>query len=134
MPPVAIHTPIWLGTVTVKRNADGQSALSLAPSTPTELIQPERWNPDRRQLDFGFAVTNGAFRVQRTGTGVALIPLPEHPAFTTTLRLDHFGLAGAQIAAVLAGDEKTTFTQKGEALTFRCEPVVFSYDVKVAPR
>ena len=118
--------------MTAARDADGETTISLAPPASPEVVEPERWNPDREPIDFGFAVTDGAFRVQRTDAGLSLTPLPDHPAFTATLTLDQLGMAGATVATVSADGEETAFTQNGDALTLRCDPSVFSYEVEVS--
>ena len=111
LPPVAIHTPIWLGTVKVSRDAEGEASISLTPPPQPETVEPERCNPTRRPINFGFAVTDGAFRLERTEKGLVLTPLPGHPAFTATLRLDRLGSEGRD-------ENEVTVECDGESLEY----------------
>lgn len=61
-----------------------------------------RVNIGGRLIDFGPAVTNGAFRLLHGGPGWTLIPLPGAAAFQATLRLDRLGARGRKVLAVTA--------------------------------
>ncbi|MCS3919689.1 hypothetical protein Q2T83_13845 [Fervidibacter sacchari] len=90
-----------------------------------------RWNTQGKLVDFGFAVTDGAFRFDRKT--LTLIPLPDHQPFTVTLRLDKLLGKNVRIAAVEAIDEggkvisKVQFTQILNEVTFKTQAGVFGY-------
>lgn len=96
---------------------------------------PLRWNPEGKSVDFGFAVTEGAFRFDRKT--LTLLPLPDHPPFTVTLRLQKLLGATKRIAAVEAIDESgkvigtVPFTQRNGEVTFRTQASVFAYRLRL---
>ena len=117
------NNAIWVGTLTVKREGDETVGISFAPPPPAKP-EPVRMNPEGKPIDFGFAVTDGAFQVRWVGANLHVIPLPQSPPFDITLRLDQFGLAGAKCKRTVArprvGIERDVpFSQEGDALSFR---------------
>jgi len=116
-PQPATGSPVWVGDLHVTRMAGAITDIALAPPPPYSP-PPERGNPGAKSVDFGFAVTNGAFRVQRTPTGLRLAPLAGHPPFAVTLRLDRLGLSGKIVERVTTdpGDAEVPFTQQGDAV------------------
>jgi hypothetical protein len=95
-----------------------------------------RTNIEGKPVDFGFAVTDGAFRVQKVKKALRLTPLPQVPPFDVTLRLSAFGLTGAEVTSVVAIDSKgkerkTDFRQRGDELRFSHDGEAFCYDVRL---
>ncbi|MGQ9519359.1 MAG: hypothetical protein ACUVTP_04595 [Candidatus Fervidibacter sp.] len=93
-----------------------------------------RWNIQGKSVDFGFAVTDGAFRFDLKT--LTLIPLPEHPPLTITLRLRKLLGATKLVAAIEAIDETgkaihtVPFTQRNGEVTFETRVAVFAYRLK----
>jgi len=91
----------------------------------------KRWNTQGKLVDFGFALTDGAFRFDRKT--LTLIPLPEHQPFTVTLRLDKLLGKTVRIAAIEAIGEngkviaRAQFTQTRSEVTFKTQAGVFGY-------
>ncbi|MBT4815840.1 MAG: hypothetical protein HON70_09085, partial [Lentisphaerae bacterium] len=128
-----------LGTLCVERNGEEVSQVSLRPPDG-EATEPELppTNPTGTTIDFGFARTSGAFRVQPLQGGLRVTPLPRSKTFPITLRLDAL-TAGASprvksIVAVPVDETATTaehaFEQEDGELTFTHDPSTFAYDVQ----
>ncbi|MCE5216604.1 hypothetical protein LLH03_06155 [bacterium] len=125
---------VWVGTLKVQRDADGITAITLAPPAGVKEIGPERMNPEGKVLDFGFAVTNGAFRVQKVATGLTVTPLPNSPAFGLTLRLSALGCRGMQVKGAQAVDaagsrHEVRFNQQGDEVAMECDGSSFAYEI-----
>jgi hypothetical protein len=125
---------IQLGTVTVKRNEQGVTDIALRPPETEAEPDEARLNADHKPVDFGFAVTDGGFRVQKAEGGLTLTPLPEGAPFDVTLRLDAFGLKGRNVKSVtgvsLDGTETATqYEQAGDEVTLRHDGKAFAYRV-----
>ena len=131
-PAEGVGTPVWLGTVRVARGDAGITGISLTPPKPVDEPGSERTNPEGTAIDFGFALTDGAFRVKRTDRGLRLVPLPDHPPFSATLRLDQFGYAGVPVTRVLADARDVGFDQRGDAVTLEHDGETFAYDIVLA--
>jgi len=91
-----------------------------------------RWNLHGRPVDFGHAVTTGAFRCRRDGRTITVTPLPDLPAFAVTLRPDRLGAQGAVTAlcAVASDGRKVRnvpVTAKGGTVSFRTRKGEFAY-------
>ena len=90
----------------------------------------------RKSVDFGFAKTDGAFRVQATETGLNLTPLPESPPFRAALRLSTFGLEGEKIVRVIAHDAEereagaTKWSVEDDYLILNHDGKAFRFDVE----
>jgi len=130
-----IADAIWVGTLRVKRDGGEVSDISFTPA-PLAGAGPVRMNTEGKPVDFGFAVTDGAFRVQKVGEGLRLTPLPNSPGFEVTLRLRSFGLKGATVESVLSRGQddreaKIGFRHEGDAVSFRHDGESFCYDVKL---
>lgn len=124
---------VYVGTLRVRRAGDAVAAISFSPAPPPQLPRP-RANLTRVPVDFGFALTDGAFRVQRTGSGLRLIPLPQSPPFAAALRLAQLGAGGKRVARVVAvqrdGTQKTAaFSQRGEELKLAHDGRAFCYEI-----
>jgi len=94
----------------------------------------KRWNTQGKAVDFGFAVTDGAFRFDRKN--LTLIPLPEHAPFTVTLRLQKLLGTVKRITAIEAIDESgkvignVPFVQRNGEVTFQTQASVFGYRLR----
>ena len=134
--PISSSDAIWAGTVTVHRDADGIADITFTPPPPPESTTPPRLNVDKTPVDFGFAVTDGGFRVQKMDEGLTLTPLPSSPRFSSTLKLDAFALAGQTVTKVVAiamddTESDATFTQDGNALTIQHDGEAFAYRIEL---
>lgn len=125
----------WVGVLQVKRSADGElQDVHFVPAPPAPPARP-RVNVAGVPVDFGFAVTDGAFRVQKSPAGLRLIPLPDSPPFSVTLRLDALDAPGASPVRIVAiGDDgqptgEVAFTAKGREVTFQHDGKAFAYDL-----
>jgi len=82
---------------------------------------------------FVHAVTTGAFRLLRDGDRLTVVPLPDQPAFTVTLRLDRLGLGGRKAAslAAVARDGRALrsvgWDQEGHGVRFATRKGEFGY-------
>jgi hypothetical protein len=127
----AIGTPVQVGTLHVRRAADGIAEVTTSPP-PSYVPPPERGNPGHAPVDFGFTVTDGAFRVQARQNALQLTPLPDHPPFGVTLRLEPLGAAGRSVARVVARDDGTAveFHQEQGSVSLRHDGYAFAYDLE----
>jgi hypothetical protein len=126
---------IWVGTLTVRREGGRVAGISFAPAPPA-APPSVRSNTEGRPAEFGFAVTDGAFRVQKIQNALRLTPLPDSPAFQVTLHLDAFRLKGASVEQVTARDDQgressVEFSQRGDDVSFRHDGKAFCYDVRL---
>ncbi len=107
------------------------SKLELNPNLTKTPEWLKRWNIQGKPVDFGFAVTDGAFRFDRKT--LTLTPLPDHEPFTVTLRLDKLLGKAMKISAVEALDENgkvissVPFKQRDGEVTFKTQIGVFAY-------
>jgi hypothetical protein len=127
---------MWVGTLTVKREGDQIASITFAPPPPPEeKPEPDRINRDGKPIDFGFAVTDGAFRVRKMDGGLELMPLPGSPPFDVTLQLEALGLKGKVTKAVRGddgegGQSEIRFEHRDDAVSFRHEGEAFAYRVE----
>ena len=124
---------IRLGVLVVEgTEGGGITAIRFEPHASPPIPQP-RSNPAGKPIDFGPVVTDGAFRLLLEPRRLVVIPLPDQPAATITLRLDRLGLGARKPTAltVVARDGtpqgKVPFQQEGEAVTFRSRAGAFQY-------
>ena len=82
-----------LGTLIVEGEAGRITSIRLEPPDPVEDPGEPRGNVEKRPIDFGPLVTDGACRVERIDGGVRVTPLPDIPPFTVRLRPSSFGVA-----------------------------------------
>jgi len=98
---------VILGTINV--SGDGQVTFQ-ADTTGDDQMQSEdapytdRMNPGRRVVDFGFAATSGAVRVNRLGRAVEMTPVPRGAEFEVSLPMERWGLSSAKTCTVRALD------------------------------
>jgi hypothetical protein len=98
---------VMLGTINI--SDDGQ--VTFQPDTTGDdqmqseyALYVERMNPARKVVEFGFAATNGAVRINRLGRGVEIIPVPRGAEFDVSLPMARWGLSSASTCAVRALD------------------------------
>jgi hypothetical protein len=110
------------GTFTLETAADDEKALGL--------------NSDKRMLDFGPLVTDGAFRLLHAERKVwQLIPLPGSNAFRVEVRLAEFGAKRARVKTVeaVAPDNAAAkapeWSQDGSLLRVACDGQSFAYRI-----
>jgi hypothetical protein len=129
---------IDLGTLTLTRGDGERPTLGFeAAADPGDGADGWRLNPPDTVIDFGFARTNGAFRVTLRPNGLRLVPLPASNPFNVTLRLDRLlDTVPAQLKRVLAVPMATgkpgchvDYRLTGAALSFRHDGRSFAYDV-----
>ena len=108
--------------------------LELNPNLTKMLEWLKRWNTQGKAVDFGFAVTDGAFRFDRKN--LTLTPLPEHAPFTVTLRLQKLLGIAPRITVIEAIDESgkvigdVPFVQRNGEVTFQTQASVFGYRLR----
>ena len=97
---------------------------------------PPRWNIRRAPVDFGPAVTDGAFRCERTKGEILLTPLPDTDPFGVALRADVLtGEKGVRIESVVAvgmdgrAGRTVPFRMEGGLLKFQTRKDEFAYRV-----
>jgi hypothetical protein len=117
----------------VRRDVGRIAEITFAqPPEPEPLPEP-RVNLAKVPLDFGFAVTDGAFRVRKTTSGLTLTPLPDGPGFDVTLRLAEFGLRGAVASATAIADDgaetPVDFREDAGTVSFRVDGEAFAYEI-----
>jgi len=89
-------------------------------------------------IDFGPAITNGAFRLIHSDTNWQLIPLPGSPAFKVQLRLDQLNATGQKVQTITAIDTdgnsqgQVNFQQDGQVVRFDSAAKVFAYRISLA--
>jgi hypothetical protein len=132
-PPTTDGGAIRMGVLTVQRSAEGVRSIAFEPAV-AEPMPPSRTNVDRRPVDFDFAVTDGAFRVQQIEGGLRLTPLPESPSFSVSLRLAAFGLGGRTVRSLTAfapdgARHEAALQQQGDTLILRHDGVAFAYEI-----
>jgi len=122
------------GELHVEKDANGFTQGRFVCETPTA---DSELNADKKKLDFGGIVTDGAFRLVRdSDTEWRLIPLPGSHAFTATLSLDTLDAGQHSVSAVEMIDPFYTtaqppeWTQDGDTLTLSCDGRSFAYRIK----
>jgi len=117
---------------------DGRAAIwKPEPPTSDAVIQAARVNTENRPVDFGYAITPGAFRLKHVGANWELIPLPDSGAFSVQLRLDRLNAAGRRVRSVIpimsdgAAGAAVPFRQAGSTVSFNTAEGVFAYRIRV---
>ena len=95
---------------------------------------PPRLNLDKKPIDFGPVVTDGAFRLTAHPNKLVVTPLPESEAFSVTLRLDRLtGFRARRPRSLIAVDRDgrtlraVELQQQGQAASFDARPGEFAY-------
>ena len=129
---------ILVGTLRTTRGQDGSTRIRLEPPPESDPPPVRRWNPDKPVIDFGFAHTDGAFRVQACEEGLKLTPLPDSPSFTVTLNLDRLTAddkvaTGVDAVSLADGREgaAVAFEKKEREVTFRHDGKAEAYLVEL---
>ena len=93
-----------IGTLGVEGKGGKIANVRLKPPTPPAESEEPRLNLEKRRIDFGPLIADGACRVQRMEGGVRIIPLPDSPPFSVRLRPQSLGddkpAAGAMVAVL----------------------------------
>ncbi len=87
------------------------------PTLPDGL--PAWLNPPGTKSDFGWAVTDGAFRIERAEQDLLLIPLPDLEPFDIVLRLS--SLPGAPVAVTSIIAEPMDSSSEAKPVGFKAE-------------
>ena len=128
--PEAEDDDIRVGTVFFEGPAGRPPSARFEPAQPA---QPGlELNPPGTMLDFGFAVTDGAFRLSPCDGGTRLIPLPDQGAFRVAVRLP--GARGEPRVVAEPMDPKAAETPvacdyRDGMLSFRCDGAAFAYRI-----
>ena len=106
------------------------------PGRNQEINSPPRENEKRMPIDFGVALTAGAFRCEIKGETVVVTPLPEIGPFTISLRMNKLtGNRGVQVKSVTVVDadgriiRRVKFDTKGDILKFQTRKNEFAYRI-----
>lgn len=131
---------IWLATLDIRAGPDGTAVATVLPP-PAELASgPRGLNPPGTTVDFGWACTDGAFRLELDGAGECrVVPLPDQPPFEIRLRTSHLrGLTDQMSTAEvepMVNREGSQFiplqTGNGE-IRIRHDPAFHSYRLRSA--
>jgi hypothetical protein len=126
-----------LGTLVVSNLSDRTGGLRLVKADPAGE-EPPSWNTSRVPIDFGPAITEGAFRCERAEDGLVVTPLPQLRPFSIALRLEELGLGTPDkvrsIVAVNAAGQETRsvdFEPVRGPIRFATRPGEFAYRIKV---
>ncbi len=125
---------VWVGTLRVARDDNGVTDIAFELPPPAEEPPLPRINLEGKPIDFGFAVTDGAIRIERTQTGWRVTPLPDSPACVVALRLAQLDSPGGAVQRVVAvADDGTqtpvSFDGTEDLVRFRHEGKAFAYDL-----
>lgn len=122
-----------LGTLVVEGAGKDVKAIRLQKEEPVPE-PPPRWNVAGKEIDFGPAVTKGAFRCEVSKGSVLITPLPDTPPCALTLRLSRLlgGKGGrAESLSEMDVDGKIVgaaqFRADGDAVTFTPREGGFAY-------
>lgn len=116
-------TTVELGTLTLERNDDGKLVnVTFTPPEPIPEIK-EKLNVNKlgETVDFGFAKTNGMFKLSKSGSAWHLTPAPYQHPFAVTLAIDKLFPGSPELvvrAEPLEPNQKpeNTYTQNGNEL------------------
>ena len=97
---------------------------------------PSRLNLEKAAVDFGPAVTEGAFRCEVQPEKIVLTPLPDGDPFSLTLRLDRLAGGPRRVQSIEALDingskvRQVPFEARNNAITFQTERGEFAYHAR----
>ena len=99
---------------------------------------PLRWNAAKLPIDFGTAVTKGAFRCQLKNNIITVTPLPDLEPFIVTLRTDKLtGAANSKIKSITAIDidgkkiRSVDYNTKTNTVWFQTRKNEFAYRISL---
>jgi hypothetical protein len=126
---------IVIGTLDVKANADGPTAVAFTTKTAGQDPFLARQNLDGKPIDFGPVATAGGCQLSPDGRRLLVTPLPAEKGSTLWLSIDWEKLPWKlpQPAHVEAIDESGKATSReairrdGERIVVECQPGVFAY-------
>ncbi len=127
-----------LGTLVTRGSERGITGISLTRHPAASL--PGGWNVSTRSVDFGPAVTDGAFRCQVETDALAVTPLPDLGPFSVSLRPKTLGISPTRrISSVLAVDRQGRKTRTvrhkttDDRLEFDTRADEFAYQIHFEP-
>lgn len=109
------------------------------PPDPAVDARSARLNLSEKSVDFGPAVTNGAFRLIHADTVWKLMPLPGSLAFHVELRLDQLNASGQRVREITVvnadgnAGAPVMFRQDGQSVRFDTCDVSFAYRISFDP-
>jgi hypothetical protein len=125
-----------LGTLVVGSFSDRNGGLRLVKAAAANPEAPA-WNLERTAVDFGPAITEGAFRCERMENLLVVTPLPQLGSFSVALRPGKLGMsesdkAQSVIAVTTEGREirRVEFEQTGDIVRFATRRGEFAYEIK----
>ena len=128
---------VWVGSLRVKRAQDAIAEIVFVPPPPPDPQPERRTNPPGTVVDFGFAATDGAFRVEPADGGVRVVPLPGRFDFGIRLTPTKLGAPRPGAKSITAVDMRTgqqaaavRFETQGATLSFRHEGQEVAYLVR----
>ena len=128
---------IWVGSLRVKRTQDAITQIEFVPPPPPDPRPEPRTNAPGTIVDFGFAATDGAIRVEPADGGVRVVPLPGRFPFGITLVPTELGMPRSGAESVTAVDIRTgrqagavQSEREGNTLAFRHDGREVAYLVR----
>jgi hypothetical protein len=126
-----------LGKLVAEGGADSITNIRFAANPPRAEPRP-RWNSGMVPVDFGVAVTEGAFRCETAKGLIVVTPLPDISPFTVALRLGELaGGGGARAESVVAVDVRggkirdVDFEMEEGIVRFETRTEEFAYHVAI---
>lgn len=131
------ETRYRLGRLVVEGDSGTITGVRVITTDRKEIVS-ERINLDRRQIDFGQAITAGAFRCNVEADSITVTPLPEMESFEVILKKDMLGAGHKRPASVVAVDPQGSSIRPVEykwadgRLVFETKKGEFAYRVPLA--
>ena len=129
-----------LGTVTIQAD-DGRITGVSCQKAPAAKRPVSRRNINRVGVDFGHAVTSGAFRCQSKADSVMITPLPDIEHFAITLRIAALTRrAATKVKTIWAVDtsgnrtRNVSFSSKSDTVEFETLKGEFGYEIRLAAK
>ncbi len=125
-----------LGKLIVRKNGGNITSVDLMKNSYQPKLR-NRWNRQRKSIDFGPARTAGAFRVEKKSNQLVVTPLPQLPPFEITLRIPQLlGNSSDSTPSVTAVDMQGNTLRpvpcqyRNRQLTFKTRTNEFAYHIK----
>jgi hypothetical protein len=126
-----------LGTLVVSDLSESNGGLRLVQADAADQ-EPPNWNTNRVPVDFGPAITAGAFRCERIENQLVITPLPQLRPFSIALRPEELDLGKSDnvrsiVAVNAAGQElrPVAFERVRNQVRFTTRLGEFAYRIKV---